>query len=158
METTVGRHISAAPAAQNDDDLLCGCQTGDIYKPILLSIFHVARHAISECSRLGTKLSIGPFHRRESPTQTAADAIMQCNSSEIWGRTPRGGNWPTVQAYAGPIRTQRGVQFYTDITPHPNGSPLEIRWYLGVTPGVESRVESGEVFACISAAVENFQR
>lgn len=104
----------------------------------------------------------GPFHRRESPTQTPSDAIEQCRVSEIWGRVPRGGNWPTVQAYAGLLNQERGINFTTDTSPAANGvldrnSPFELRWYLGVTPGVEKREKSGEDYACIRAEIENCQ-
>ena len=63
---------------------------------------------------------------------------------------------PTVQAYAGPVGAQRGIEFTTDTLPHPNGSPLEVRWYLR-TPGVLLRNHMGEQFACILAAVKNCQ-
>lgn len=100
---------------------------------------------------------MGPFHRRESPTQTCADALLQVSSQEIWGRTPRGGYTPTVKAYAGPIAGKRGVEFLTDIDPQPYGSPLEARWYLGRTVGVALRVKNGEDFACIAAFVTSYQ-
>ncbi len=101
----------------------------------------------------------GPFHRLESDTQTAAIAVMQVASSEIWGRAPRGGRWPTVQAYPGAIPAgSRGIQFRTPIEPHSNGSPFEVRWYLGLTDGVEQRFDArGEEFACIRATVANHQ-
>jgi hypothetical protein len=65
--------------------------------------------------------------------------------------------WPTVQAYAGPIRSKRGIEFTTEIAPFPNSSPLEGRWYLGITPGVEHRRKDGEDFACVRAMVRNCQ-
>jgi len=102
--------------------------------------------------------SIGPFNRRESGTQTKATALKQVKSGEIWGRTPRYGIEPTVQAYAGLLRgNARGIEFKTDTAPHPNGSPFEARWYLTRTPGVLHRQEAGEDFACILAAVTNKQ-
>ena len=100
----------------------------------------------------------GPFHRRESPTQTVDDAEVQVASGEIWGRTPRGGITPTVQAYPGAIaHNQRGVEFTTPVIPHEGGSPFEVRWYLGNTPGVRACLKNSEQFACISAVVLNFQ-
>lgn len=100
----------------------------------------------------------GPYHRLESPTQTSAVAIEQTESGEIWGRTPRGGIVPTVQAYPLSLpAARRGVEFTTPIDPYPNGSPLEVRWYLGRTPGVEERTRNNEVFASIAAAVINRQ-
>ena len=100
----------------------------------------------------------GTFHRLESTTQTVADAIRQVNSGEIWGRTPRHGFTPTVQAYAGHISiARRGVQFDTHIEPHPTGSPLQAHWYLGKTAGVLERTEGHDTFAAIPAAVTNLQ-
>jgi hypothetical protein len=100
----------------------------------------------------------GPFSRWESPTQTSALAIKQVASGEIWGRTPKnGGLGPTVQAYPWRLTNRRGIEFTTDITPHPNSSPLEVRWYLYHTPGVLCRQHGGEIFACIVAVVNNLQ-
>ena len=101
----------------------------------------------------------GPFNRRETPnTQTPALALKQVASREIWGRTPKnGGLGPTVQAYAGLLGNQRGIEFSTEIAPHPNGSPFEVRWYLHHTVGVQRRCKSGEEFACITAVVKNLQ-
>ena len=100
---------------------------------------------------------LGPFNRRESPTQTREDAREQVRSSEIWGRTPRNGVEPTVQAYAGPLRSGRGIEFTTETAPHPNGSPFEVRWYMTRTPGALRRYRDGEEFACILATVRNLQ-
>lgn len=100
----------------------------------------------------------GAFHRKEATFQTKADAIEQVNSGEIWGRTPRYGKCPTVQAYPGNIGERRGIEFTTDINPEPGGSPLEARWYLDDTPGVLERYNAdGEQCACITADVVNYQ-
>lgn len=101
----------------------------------------------------------GPFHRKEATFQTARDAQRQAQSGEIWGSTPKnGGAWPTVQAYPGPLPARRGIEFTTDIGHQPGSSPIEIRWYLGITPGVEERSDSaGNVYACITAEVVNKQ-
>jgi hypothetical protein len=64
---------------------------------------------------------------------------------------------PTVQAYRGPINDIRGVEFSTNIAEHPNGTPLDARWYLDLTPGVELRTKDGEEYAAISASVVNYQ-
>ena len=100
----------------------------------------------------------GPYHRVETPTQTSAVAVEQASTGEIWGRTPRGGMVPTVQAYplALPV-ARRGIEFTTLVDPYPNGCPIEIRWYLGHTSGVQERIRKGEVFAAISANVINRQ-
>ncbi len=104
----------------------------------------------------------GPFCRLETATQTKQDAVLQCQTGEVWGRVPRGGAWPTVQAYGGAIKGRRGIEFTTDTDPAPNGtldrnSPLEFRWYLGVTPGVLPRQKNNEDYACILADVANHQ-
>lgn len=84
------------------------------------------------------------FNRREASKQTRADALKQAASMEIWGKTPFGGNTPTVQAYR---ETQlplanwgpRGVMFDSAVPPTPGtGSPFEARWRLG-TLGVSAR-------------------
>lgn len=101
----------------------------------------------------------GPFHRKESPTQTSQVALAQVKSSEIWGSTPKnGGMVPTVQAYPGSLPTGRGIEFSTDTSIHPGSCPIEARWYLGITPGVLKRTDgAGEIYACIVAEVANLQ-
>jgi hypothetical protein len=100
----------------------------------------------------------GIFFRLESPTQTPAIAVLQVLSGEIWGKTPRYGFEPTVQAYAGRLAAHRSIEFTTEIAPHTMGSPLEARWYLRSTPGVQLRQKGGEDYACITAVVDNQQR
>jgi hypothetical protein len=100
---------------------------------------------------------VGPFYRLESGTQTREDARLQEKSGEIWGRTPRNGLEPTVQAYVGHLISRRGIEFTTATAPHPNASPFEARWYLTQTPGVLLRQKDGEDFACILANVKNKQ-
>ena len=104
--------------------------------------------------------SFGPFHRKELKCQTREDALRQVASQEIWGSIPKnGGNWPTVQAY--PLKLpqgRRGIEFSTDIESAQGSCPIELRWYLGLTPGVEERCDDqGAIYACISAEVVNFQ-
>jgi hypothetical protein len=99
----------------------------------------------------------GIFFRLEGRTQTSAIAVLQVRSGEIWGKTPRYGIEPTVQAYAGKLIERRGIEFTTEIAPHPTGSPFEARWYLRRTPGVELRRKDGEDYACIKAVVDNHQ-
>jgi hypothetical protein len=99
------------------------------------------------------------FCRWESTTQTPAIAILQVLSGEIWGKTPVGGFGPVVQAYPWKLRLgERGIEFTTEVAPHPMGSPFEARWYLNLTPGVELRQKGGEDYACIKALVENHQQ
>ncbi len=100
---------------------------------------------------------LGPFNRRETRWQTPEVAIKQVKSGEVWGRTPKFGMEPTVQAYSGVLKNCRGIEFTTKIEPHPMSSPFEARWYLTKTPGVLKRCEDGETFACILADVKNSQ-
>ena len=103
-------------------------------------------------------MALGQFNRRENPrTQPKSLAPIQVTSGEVWGRTPLGGLEPTVQAYTGELKGQRGINFVTSVDPHPDDSPLEVRWYLTQTPGVELRHKDGEEFACIKAVVTNMQ-
>ena len=103
--------------------------------------------------------ALGTFHRRESPTQTKADAVKQVQSGEIWGRPARGSSIPSVKAYRNAMPSgQRGIEFSTAITPHGGGSPYEARWYYPHTPGVTKRTNArGEDFAVIAANVINLQ-
>jgi hypothetical protein len=91
----------------------------------------------------------GPFHRRESPTQTTKDAANQEASQEIWGKPRQNSDIPQVQAYTGllPPNT-RGVEFRTMISPMSNSAPGQARWVEGM-PGV--RVENG--YAKISVRI-----
>ena len=105
-------------------------------------------------------MASGPFHRRESPTQTRADAVRQVASGEIWGRAARGGANPSVKAYRNSLPPQlRGIEFTTPVPPHPgSGSPYEAKWYHPDTPGVVLRQNaSNEDFAAIPADVVNLQ-
>jgi hypothetical protein len=101
--------------------------------------------------------SVGPFNRRETRTQTREDAVKQVNSREIWGRTARWSMEPSVKAYPGVLRNCRGIEFTTPVEPHPFSSPLELRWFLTLTPGVLERRNGSEIFACIPADVKNMQ-
>jgi hypothetical protein len=112
---------------------------------------------VSTVTEKAADMPIGPFCRWESETQTRQDALMQEKSGEVWGRAPRGGLEPTVQAYIGPLKNRRGIEFITNTAPHPNASPFEARWYLTRTPGVVLRQKGGEDFACILARVKNMQ-
>jgi hypothetical protein len=104
------------------------------------------------------KVAPGQFNRRENnKTQPKSLAPIQVASGEVWGRTPKDGFEPAVQAYAGKLNNRRGIDFTTLIDPHPDGSPFEVRWYLTITPGVEYRCKDGEDFACIKAVVTNMQ-
>jgi hypothetical protein len=78
------------------------------------------------------------FHRRESPTQTRADAAKQVTSMEVWGRAARGSPTPSVKAYrnALPPAPARGIEFCSGVSPTPGtGTPYEARWRMG-SPGM----------------------
>ena len=73
----------------------------------------------------------GPFHRIETPTQTAEVAHLQELVGEIWGATPRDGFEPTVQAFRGPLPAgARGIEFWTYARPHAGSGPRP-SWYAG---------------------------
>lgn len=55
----------------------------------------------------------GPFFRRFSETQDADAAQQQLQSGEIWGRVPRWGLSPTVEAIPGPLPDgASGIEFW----------------------------------------------
>jgi hypothetical protein len=82
------------------------------------------------------------YHRRESPTQTAADAAKQVQSREIWGVAVGKSPASRVRAYMGRLpEGMRGVEFDTDVVPDEGSPPGEARWTaprLGIV--VEDRV------------------
>jgi len=90
----------------------------------------------------GNAAAIFEFNRRESPTQSAADAILQGHSMEIWGGPARGSSIPSVKAYRESkhaLAGNRGVMFDTMVRPTSgSGTPFEARWYDG-TIGVMQR-------------------
>ncbi len=97
--------------------------------------------------------SYGNYHRNEATYQTIEDAAEQVKSGEIWGRAPKDGLGPTVQAYTElGVRQTRRIEFTTDVKPG-SDSPFEAWWYLGLTPGVERREMHGEEYACIKADI-----
>lgn len=96
------------------------------------------------------------FHRRECRTQTPEDAKAQVESGEVWGKEARWSSILSVKAYVGQL-VGRGIQFTTDIAPHPNQSPFEARWYYPDTPGVMRRTKGGRDYAAITAIIANHQ-
>lgn len=104
------------------------------------------------------KMAFGPFSRRESNTQTPADALEQVRTNEIWGSAARYSCGPCVRAYAHPLAAGvRGIDFMTPTEPHPNSNPFDVLWYYPETPGVMLRVRSGIDYACIQATITNKQ-
>ncbi|NYV74335.1 RHS repeat-associated core domain-containing protein [Streptomyces sp. UH6] len=84
----------------------------------------------------------GPFHRKESPTQTPEHARLQQESGELWGGvSPRLGGEEAARAHDGPLpEGARGVEFYTTIRPRPTFAG-QVWWEVGKVPGV--RLEDG---------------
>ena len=98
----------------------------------------------------------GPFNR-EGNIRTQPDelAIEQVRSGEVWGRTPvQKGGWPVVESYTGLLGNgDWGINFTTEIEPHPGSAPHHAKWHFGKTPGVELREKNGEDYGCIAAAL-----
>jgi hypothetical protein len=77
------------------------------------------------------------YHRRESPTQSPADALEQEKTREIWGKISRYSFEPRVRAYVGPLPDGvRGVEFHTDVRPDEGSAPGYAEW-TGGRPGVK---------------------
>lgn len=69
------------------------------------------------------------YHRLETPTQTSDEAKLQEQSQEIWGKVPRYGVHPAVQAYDGPLpKGKRGIEFRTDVPPDSTAHPSRREW------------------------------
>jgi hypothetical protein len=112
--------------------------------------------------RFGTFIAnITFFHRKESPTQTSADALKQIASGEIWGRAHKqNGTFLCVKAYPGQLLAgDRGIDFTTPVAPDPRYStPHHARWYYPHTDNAQRRTDpGGEEFAAIPANVTNKQ-
>jgi hypothetical protein len=94
----------------------------------------------------------GPYHRLESPTQTAETAEMQCISQEIWGkarRPPYASETLQVKAYNGPLPSgARGIEFMTEVEPDSFCPPNWSSWSEG-----KNGVRSNDKFAIISAII-----
>lgn len=76
------------------------------------------------------------YHRVESRTQTPEDARRQETSGELWGLPRRGGIFPRVKAYEGPLpEGVRGIEFETDVQPDPGSPPGDASW-MGPRDGV----------------------
>ena len=85
---------------------------------------------------MGSASSEQKYHRRESPTQTVADAALQQATSEVWGRAAFGSTIPKVKAYTGPLpEGQRGIEFTTDVPTDDGCAPSRAEW-SGPRPGV----------------------
>jgi hypothetical protein len=74
----------------------------------------------------------GPFHRLESPSQSAEDAAKIVTSGEVWGRPCRNiyqSDMPKAKAFDGPLPSgKRGLQFYTTVAPDKGCVPGQPTW------------------------------
>ena len=92
------------------------------------------------------------YYRLETETRSAETARTQQLSGEIWGTYPRGGNFPAVQAYRGPLPPgARGIEFITNILPDSPYGP--IAYWRGPREGVTIRDENGTEYAVLSPVV-----
>ena len=74
-------------------------------------------------------MAVATYHRVESPTQTAADALAQQQTGELWGFPPRGSDIPKVKAYTGPLPSgRRGIEFTTPVPPDSSCPPGYAFW------------------------------
>jgi hypothetical protein len=96
----------------------------------------------------------GPYHRRESPTQTVEIARMQCTSQEVWGkarRMPYASETLQVKAYNGPLPPgARGIEFMTEVEPDKFCPPGWSCWSQG-----KDGVRYNDEFAIISVIITN---
>jgi RHS repeat-associated protein len=92
------------------------------------------------------------YHRRQSPTQTPEHARLQQESGELWGKAPRYGRTPAVQAFRGPLPAGvAGIEFATPVRPDSDGGAL-VYWSSG-RPDVETFELNGEEYAKIPIVV-----
>jgi hypothetical protein len=99
----------------------------------------------------GSAQLFGPFHRLASGTQDLATTKLQLVSGEIWGKIPRPGISPAVQAYSGPLdATDSGIEFWAFALPDFLWGPIN-RWSKGgqyVT--IDSQSETAKLNVAIS--------
>lgn len=94
----------------------------------------------------------GPFHRKKSPTQTAAVALEQERSWVQMGRSAKWGWTPSVKAYRGPLPPgQEGVEFFT-LSPPQGTHPQDVFWFIG-SQDVWEIHDASDIFALIVAEV-----
>ena len=103
-------------------------------------------------------MEFGPFHRLESPTQTSDDARRQEETGELWGRAPRWGIHPRVQAYADVLpEHSRGIEFMTSVPPDRDGMSGLPTW-TGPRPGVTVRGEMAVIKIRVTANTQASSR
>jgi len=74
--------------------------------------------ATTTAARYGEMTVYGPFHRLWSSTQSVETMRKVLRSGELWGRAPRYGLSPAVQAYAGRLPDgKQGFEFFAAVPP-----------------------------------------
>jgi hypothetical protein len=72
----------------------------------------------------------GPFHRLAGPGDPRALGLAAA-TNELWGRTPRSGTTPQVQAFTGELRPDaHGIEFWT-LTPPRSDAGSRALWLPG---------------------------
>ena len=91
----------------------------------------------------------GPFHRLRSPTQTRQTADLQEKTGIIVGRRPRWSQFPSVQAYIGPLPSDaEGIEFFTTVKPTSSDHPYLVRWTT-VDDKIAASISGKDNFASI---------
>jgi len=94
----------------------------------------------------------GPYHRKSSPTQRAADALEQERSSVLLGRAAKWSSLLSVKAYRGPLpQSEEGIEFFTIAVPS-GTHPYDVFWYQG-SQDVWDVQHNGSTFAMIVVKV-----
>lgn len=95
----------------------------------------------------------GPYHRKQSRTQTYATGLAQVASGELWGRPAVTSPFLSVKAYRGALPAgDRGIEFYTPIKLPPGSYAYVVFWFEG-NPGVTVRNDKGVDYAIIPIIV-----
>jgi len=125
--------MTAAEAKGRRTILAVDAQTTRQTQQVMPETTRQTQQVTPETTRQGETQSVelfGPFHRKESTTQTAATAQLQEQNHELWGRARRGGMIPQVQAYDGPLPSgARGVEFFTVERPASGTAPGYASWF-----------------------------
>jgi hypothetical protein len=93
------------------------------------------------------------FHRKASPSQTAAVAEAQRASGEIWGKAPRNfyqSDIPKVKAFRGPLPAgTEGIEFTTNVRPSYQWGEM-VDWFSPQVPIIR---RDGEDYAVLKARI-----
>lgn len=98
----------------------------------------------------------GPYHRKQSRTQTKADADNQARGHTLLGRAARGSGMLSAKAYVGSLPAgQAGIEFLS-VTPRHGTHPYLAFWYEG-NQDVWNVTHDGDAFAMIVIKVTKIQ-